>query len=143
MGERTVTIDGFPADHRAFYHQLAFLPLATLDDRGRPWISVTTASDGRRGFCSSTWDPTRWDVPEDPKLETELNVKAWFPVGDPARDNLVRGMSLGSRRLVAGVGLELLNRRRNKFAGHISSVKTIEDGTSEWTLTLQIEYVLG
>ena len=128
---------GSPPAYQEFFQSLIFLPLATLDHAGRPWISLLAGADGRRSFCSA------------PRGEEEsaLDISTWLHGGDIARTNLKDGALLGGRRVVAGIGLELLNRRRNKLSGRVESV-AIPDARfkgleSEWKLSLEIENALG
>lgn len=95
-----------PEQHREFHTtRLPFLPVTTLDESGRPWSSILAGPTGDIGFISS---PSYTDL--------RMNIKAWE--GDPFLKN-VEG--LGSKKvLVAGIGIELSTRRRNKLAGHIT-----------------------
>lgn len=87
--------------HRDFHSQhISFLPLATKD-QGRVWTSILAGRDGQPGFVKT---PT-------PRL---MQVVAEPSKGDPAWRTLVQG---AQDVLVAGVGVELTTRRRNKLAG--------------------------
>lgn len=80
------------------------------------------AQDGLPGFIASP-DP----------LSLIVNAKLWH--GDPAERILVDG----SEQLVAGVGVELSTRRRNKLAGH---VKVSREG-AQLKLSVSIDQSLG
>lgn len=131
----------FPPDHRAFYPILNFLPIATLDPQGRPWMSVLCGSDGRRGFCTTepVWSSSR-------EAESELRLAVGISPYDPAYRNLQEGPNLGGNHMkVAGIGVELLNRRLNKFAGIVKNVvsPSSDKDTAEWHITFVIQSVLG
>lgn len=49
MGRRVIR-DHMPEQHRAFYRQLPFVLLGTVDAEGRPWASVL---EGPVGFAHS------------------------------------------------------------------------------------------
>ena len=139
-GEHAVIQNSFPPDHRAFYPSLNFLPLATLDEQGRPWMSILTGADGRRGFCE-TDGTARITGKEE---ESRLHLRVAMGPDDPATANLKNGAKLGGLdRKVAGVGLELLNRRRNKFAGLVKQVLAPDQAGEEWEITLSVDNVLG
>lgn len=99
-----------PQQHAEFFAGLPYLPLATLDKQGRPWVSVlvtTSLTDPSIGITTSGRNQT--DVvaevsPYDPF------VRALGPDQTLSGDN---------RRLFAGVGIDFTNRRRNKMAGVI------------------------
>ena len=98
-----------PDQHRKFYQQnIALLPLASKDSQGRVWTSILTGRDGQPGFAKSP----------NPRL---LSVVAEPPKGDPAWRTLTHG---AQDVLVAGVGVELTTRRRNKLSGELG-VKTV------------------
>lgn len=104
-------------------------------------MSLLVGADGRRGFCSPR--PGGKGRPGHSFGGAGLEVKTWFHHGDVGRENLKEGKILGGRRLIAGVGLELLNRRRNKMAGHVDDVVISHNANDEWKLILDIENVLG
>lgn len=105
----TAIVDRLPEQHRIFHTtRLHFLPVTTLDQQGRPWASILCSNDGTPGFISSPTDAL-------------LMVKARLWPGDPIIQNC--SVQLHDRKpLFSGIGLEVSTRRRNKFAGRISSV---------------------
>lgn len=116
-----------PEQHSTFYTtRLHFLPITTLDEEGRPWGSIATGKGGERGFV------------RHPKYNTLIfDIESWE--GDPLLENL-RGEGTS---LVAGIGVEVSTRRRNKFAGAI--LKSKRDGVSvslDVEVTQAIGYVL-
>lgn len=114
--------DCMPPEHRIFHSQkLAFVPVTTLDGEGRPWGSILS-NMGQLGFIAS------------PK-ETVLIVDAVLNEGDPIADNIMHGA-----KLVAGLGIELTTRRRNKFAGHIHAADSAEKALK---LTLDVDEAIG
>lgn len=98
-----------PEEHRRFHTtRLPFLPITTLDESGRPWSSIAVGPSGELGFITS---PTY--------AELQMNIKVWE--GDPFLENT---KVFGKKRvLVAGIGVELSTRRRNKLAGHITRLE--------------------
>ncbi|KAF7305798.1 putative PNPOx domain-containing protein [Mycena chlorophos] len=109
-------VDGeLPEEHAEFHStRLSFLPVTTLDSEGRPWGSVLAAKGGKRGFVRATRYST-------------LSVDAELWDGDPLLEN-AEMFGKTKEMLVAGIGVELSTRRRNKFAGTISSLE--RNGTS-------------
>ncbi|KAG2138413.1 uncharacterized protein EDB93DRAFT_1242107 [Suillus bovinus] len=104
-----------PEQHRNFYStRLPFIPVTTLDSRGRPWSSILAGPNGEIGWASSeTYD------------QLSMRAKVWD--GDPLKANAdyhADSTDASQRKmLIAGIGVEFSTRRRNKFAG---SVKAIE-----------------
>ncbi len=86
-----------PDQHRAFFAQLPFLLVGSVDGSGWPWAS---ALFGWPGFARSP-DPGR------------LDIAAWPVAGDPLRESLSLGAPLGL------LGIELPTRRRNRMNGHV------------------------
>lgn len=114
--------DRMSPQHRIFHSQkLAFVPITTLDAEGRPWGSILS-NMGELGFISS---------PND----TVLIVDAVLNDGDPIINNIAQGA-----KLIAGLGIELSSRRRNKFAGKISATNSSEKAIR---LTLKVDQALG
>lgn len=105
-----------PQSHADFFAGLPYLPLATLDQKGRPWVSLlVTASD------------------DDPSLgikqggRNTTNVIAQTNPFDPFALALQQAPATGDEKpLFAGVGIDFGNRRRNKIAGSVSEA-SIED----------------
>ena len=98
--DRADIVLGFmPPQHMFFFGNLTYFGVGTMDDRGRPWASVLT---GEPGFI--------WPVSQN-YLAMVTDVSA----GDPVLENLSRGYTVAEgRRLIAGLGLDFTNRRRNK-----------------------------
>ena len=89
--------DFMPDQHRAFFEQLPFVVVGSLDAVQRPWASIVA---GLPGFASS---------PHPRRLEIEAN-----PVpGDPLAAALQVGGPLGI------LGIELPTRRRNRMNGKV------------------------
>ncbi len=105
-----------PKQHADFFTGLSYLPLATLDRQGRPWVSllVTQSDDdpsvGIQVESRNTTLVVAETNPNDPFLRAVKQVPA---------------SGLGPR-LFAGVGVDFTNRRRNKIAGSIRSA-SVED----------------
>lgn len=110
-----------PEQHREFHTtRLPFLPVTTLDESGRPWTSILAGPTGELGFITS---PSY--------TELRMNIKVWD--GDPFFENT---KSFGKKKvLIAGIGIELSTRRRNKLAGHITNLERNGD-------TAQVELVV-
>lgn len=86
-----------PDQHRAFYAQLPFVVLGSVDSAGDVWATLAT---GRPGFVSSP-DPGRlaFDVVPSPD--------------DPASAGFAPGDAVGM------LGIELHTRRRNRMNGRV------------------------
>ncbi|KAG1727467.1 uncharacterized protein EDB91DRAFT_1163916 [Suillus paluster] len=109
-------IDGeMPEQHRIFYStRLPFIPVTTLDSMGRPWSSVLAGPNGEIGWASSeTYD--------------QLSMRAEVWDGDPLKANVgyhaESANEMPREMLIAGIGVEFSTRRRNKFAGSVSSIE--------------------
>ena len=106
-----------PKQHADFFTGLTYLPLATLDRQGRPWVSLlVTQSDndpsiGIQVAGRNTTHIVAETNPNDPFLRAVDQ--------DPA--------SRLEARLFAGVGIDFANRRRNKIAGSIRAA-SVEGG---------------
>ena len=114
-----------PLQHSDFFNGLSYLPLATLDEQGRPWVSLLVvqssddqvigihiADQNRLKLCSKLNE-------HDPFLRAILQTKVNTP------DN---------ETLFAGVGIDFSNRRRNKLAGVIDKASVSADGHLNLTL---------
>jgi hypothetical protein len=96
-----------------FFANLQYFVLGTLDSRGRPWASVVT---GQRGFIR-------------PVNQNYLAMVTDLSEGDPILETLEEGLTVDEgSRVVAGLGIDLTNRRRNKVAGRISRDMVRIDG---------------
>ncbi|MBU2980477.1 pyridoxamine 5'-phosphate oxidase family protein [Lentibacter algarum] len=99
-----------PQQHAEFFAGLPYLPLATLDQRGRPWVSLlVTISDDNPSFGITVSGDNTTDV-----------IAQANPFDPFARALQQAPISGGEKRLFAGVGIDFTNRRRNKIAGAIS-----------------------
>jgi len=82
-----------------FYAHLSYFIAATLDSKGRPWVSILT---GAQGFLR-------------PVSQTHLALVTRLSEGDPLLENLKDGLTVSEGgRLIAGLGIDFTNRRRNK-----------------------------
>lgn len=126
----TAITSTLPEQHRIFHStKLHFLPVTTVDADGRPWASLLVSHDGQTGFISS---------PDENTLT--IDARTWS--GDPTLRTLVEnGDYARGQGLVSAVGLEPSTRRRNKFAGHVSEVKT--NDTNDIALRLHVQEALG
>lgn len=107
-----------PQQHADFFSGLTYLPLATLDSRGRPWMSllVTTSDD----------DPS---IGINVKSGNRMDIFAETNPYDPfARALIQKQVSANEERLFAGVGVDFSNRRRNKIAGSIRQASVEDKG---------------
>lgn len=120
-----------PQQHADFFADLSYLPLATLDQQGRPWVSilVTTSDDdpsvGIKVLGGNTTDVIAETNPYDPfarALQQDLACAE-------------------EARLFAGVGVDFSNRRRNKVAGTIG--ESIVENTGKVRLRLHSDQHLG
>jgi uncharacterized protein len=82
-----------------FFGKLRYFVVGTLDDHGRPWSSILT---GEQGFIR-------------PVNQNHLAMVTDVSAGDPLLENLSRGYTVAEGgRLIAGLGIDFTNRRRNK-----------------------------
>nr|WP_209854326.1 pyridoxamine 5'-phosphate oxidase family protein [Rhizobium herbae] len=95
---RRVLRDYLIDQHRAFYPQLPFIVLGTVDDEGNPWATLRAAHPG---FLQSP-DPVT------------LSVSLAREPGDPADAGMDDGDAIGM------LGIELHTRRRNRLNGTIT-----------------------
>ncbi|KAJ3523199.1 hypothetical protein NMY22_g11545 [Coprinellus aureogranulatus] len=117
-------------DQQRIFHtsNLHFLPVVTLDKKGRPWSSVLTGSDGQIGWIKSV----------KPTKSSRLEMKPRVTVGDPFWDNVDPFREEGSDGvLFAGIGVEVSTRRRNKLAGKILNLQRDEE-SRDVTLTAHV-----
>lgn len=124
--------DGAPDWMMLFLSQLSFLSVTTIDRQGRPWSSLLH-NDGNLGFIQPS------------KTENHFTLSIRAPFGLPIRDCLIdlhqrflEGESAldqeGIPKLafqMAGVGIMLHNRRRNKLESLIVAVHTIPQSDSD------------
>ncbi|MEP3198036.1 MAG: pyridoxamine 5'-phosphate oxidase family protein [Lentilitoribacter sp.] len=121
-----------PQQHADFFAGLSYLPLATLDNRGRPWVSLlVTTSDQDPSIGINVMGGNRTDI------VTEISPY------DPFRRSLKQEQAPADNpRFFAGVGIDFSNRRRNKIAGSISQT-SIDDETGKVKLRLLSDQHLG
>ncbi|ATG45626.1 pyridoxamine 5'-phosphate oxidase family protein [Phaeobacter piscinae] len=107
-----------PQQHADFFVGLSYLPLATLDLDGRPWVSLLITQSA-----------------SDPSLDitisghNTMDVVAESNPYDPFARALMQDPTFGqAKRLFAGVGVDFSNRRRNKIAGEIRATSVEETG---------------
>ena len=91
--------DYMPDQHRAFFAQLPFVVMGTVDAQGDPWAGVL---EGEPGFA----------VSPDPHT---LSVAAAPDADDPLRAGLNLGQPVGL------LGIELHTRRRNRMNGRVAA----------------------
>lgn len=99
FGSRIIR-DRMPEQHRAFFAQLPFLVVGSLDAELQPWASVLAA---QAGFMHS---------PD----AAHLRVDALPAAGDPLAGQLKQGALLGL------LGIEPHTRRRNRMNGTVASL---------------------
>jgi len=99
IGQRFIR-DYVPEQHGAFYAQLPFVLIGSVDKVGRPWASVLV---GRPGFLHSS-APDR------------LRINACLIYGDPLKNNLSIGAQIGL------LGIEYESRRRNRMTGKLTAI---------------------
>jgi hypothetical protein len=119
-----------PNQQRAFHETLPFVPVTTLDSKGRPWGSIFAGKDGKPGFIRS---------PSDTSLI--MNISLWQ--GDPFVENstlFLPSTRHGDAMLLAGIGIEFETRRRNKFAGWVSG---LDQKDLAFRLEVQVNQAIG
>ncbi|MCZ6888451.1 MAG: pyridoxamine 5'-phosphate oxidase family protein [Gammaproteobacteria bacterium] len=100
VGQRFIR-NYLPEEHQAFYANLPFLIVGSVDQAGRPWASLMA---GQPGFVAAP-DPTT------------LIITARPTYGDPLGDALVEGTRLGF------LGIDYHTRRRNRLTGRLRRVR--------------------
>ena len=125
------TTDYMPEQHQVFHtSNVPFFPVTILDETGRPWGSIFAGKGGEIGFVKS---------PDESSLDMDLVT--WE--GDPLL-GMVKGWNRGGDKvLMAGIGVELSSRRRNKFAGWIESFSIDENDTTNVHLKIHVDSALG
>lgn len=99
VGARVVR-DFMPEQHRAFYAQLPFIVVGSVDAAGDAWATLL---EGRPGFIAAP-GPTALDMLARPAQQ------------DPAGAGMVEGASVGL------LGIEMHTRRRNRMNGVLTSL---------------------
>ena len=108
-----------PQQHAEFFSRLSYMPLGTIDGLGRPWVSLLiTQSDqdtsvGIEVFRDNRTDITAETNPFDPFVKALKQTGNNFAKNPP---------------LIAGVGIDFTNRRRNKIAGKVTAFSTNSRG---------------
>lgn len=88
-----------PPQHMYFFSNLQYFIIGTLDSQGRPWASILT---GDPGFIRAV-------------SRNHLAMVTDISEGDPLLETLREGWTVDEGgRLIAGLGIDLTNRRRNK-----------------------------
>jgi len=119
-----------PEQHRVFHtSNTPFIPVTILDESGRPWGSVFTGKGGEIGFVRSSDESSM-----------AFDLVSWE--GDPLLRDLKGRKDEKGRVLVAGIGIELPTRRRNKFAGWIES-SSIGSNSTDVHLKMHVSQALG
>ncbi|KAK4047867.1 hypothetical protein OIO90_006028 [Microbotryomycetes sp. JL221] len=99
-----------PEQHRLFHSRnISFMPLAVRDDDLRIWVGMLSGDEGQPGFIRA---------PNASMLQ--IHAKTWR--GDPVPRFLASHHANDVELPVAGVGVELTTRRRNKVAGMAKAV---------------------
>jgi ferredoxin-NADP reductase/predicted pyridoxine 5'-phosphate oxidase superfamily flavin-nucleotide-binding protein len=98
---RRVIRSYLPKQHQAFYSQLPFLVVGSVDAQGWPWASILP---GTPGFMNSP-------------VDTILDINTPVLLGDPLQESISLGSPLGL------LGIEIPSRRRNRLNARISDVR--------------------
>lgn len=129
-----IVSNNMPSQHRIFHtSNLNFIPVTTIDQDGRPWASIMAGLGGEIGFVQSP-------------SARELTITAQLWDGDPLLDTATawvnpRDINHHERQLIAGLGIELSTRRRNKFAGKIESIQSLKN--SIFRFAVNVNEALG
>ncbi|MFZ5705999.1 MAG: pyridoxamine 5'-phosphate oxidase family protein [Pseudomonadota bacterium] len=102
VGARVIR-DHMPDQHRAFYAQLPFIVVGSVDDGGDAWATIL---EGQPGFMASP-TPKRLDIAARPQA------------GDPAAPGIGTGRPLGL------LGIEMHSRRRNRMNGTLTGTDSV------------------
>ena len=100
IGPRAIR-DAMPEQHRAFFAELPFVAIGSVDIAGAPWASILS---GAPGFVRAP----------DPRT---LAIQAKPAPGDPLAASLAPGAPLGV------LGIQLETRRRNRANGRVAAVQ--------------------
>ncbi|KAF9368805.1 hypothetical protein CPC16_005010, partial [Podila verticillata] len=112
--------------HKDFVAELNYIFVGSLDEQGRPWVSMVT---GLKGFMSS---------PDIKTLEIRTRITTdrqgdndGTKVLDPILDNLLHGEAFKQgKKMWSAVALDFTNRRRNKFNGVVYPEDIMADATT-------------
>lgn len=110
---RRVVRDYMPDQHRAFFDQLPFMVIGTVDERGDAWATLRA---GLPGFVNSP-------NPRTLQLHIEPDTT------DPANAGMRAGKPIGM------LGIDLFTRRRNRMNGTIT-----RSGADGFTITVGQSY---
>ncbi|KAF8936150.1 hypothetical protein EDD21DRAFT_376744 [Dissophora ornata] len=126
-----------------FVPGLCYFYIGTLDEQGRPWVSMLT---GHEGFMNA---------PHIRTLEIKTQLESGNPLGgkksgslipDPIFHNLTEGETRpsGSRKW-GGVALDFSNRRRNKMNGALdpADILVADGDTGELHVRMTVEQTVG
>lgn len=127
--------DEMPEQHRIFYsHNLPFLPLMT--------VKLGAGRGHRLRYLRTTLESV---ASQRALTRRELVLRLSAPIGDPFIENLTRLNVKDSEAtadvLIAGLGIELETRRRNKFAGRVVHVSKIKDRARH--INLRVNQAIG
>ncbi|KAF9359319.1 hypothetical protein BGX26_012604 [Mortierella sp. AD094] len=121
-----------------FVPGLNYFFIGTLDDQGRPWVSILT---GPKGFLQS---------PNSKYLEIRTRLtrhsEQTKAAADPIFSNLVRGETFkNGKRMWGAVALDFSNRRRNKMNGvfYPDGLLAVDEASGELQLRLIVEQSIG
>ncbi|KAF9974885.1 hypothetical protein BGZ73_001625 [Actinomortierella ambigua] len=149
--------------HQDFVQNLQYMFLGTLDEHGRPWVSMLT---GPPGFMQSS-DPKVLEIKTKAAIVPSSSLSSSSAqhvsrgkshsatvVQDPILHNFVHGERFvdqdkagGSRPKTywGGVALDFSNRRRNKMNGVLypDGVVRLDEATGDLHVRLTVEQTIG
>ncbi|KAF9363179.1 hypothetical protein BGX34_004683 [Mortierella sp. NVP85] len=134
------------AQHQEFVPGLNYFFIGTLDQQGRPWVSILT---GNKGFLHSPHSRT---LEIKTRLETgnsgydAQRKDLGHSIPDPVFSNLLSGETFkDGKRMWGGVGLDFTNRRRNKMNGVLypGDLLVADEATGELHVRLTVEQTIG
>ncbi|KAG0228345.1 hypothetical protein BGW41_003444 [Actinomortierella wolfii] len=146
--------------HQEFVSGLEYMFLGTLDEHGRPWVSMLS---GRVGFMRSS-DPkvleiqTRAAIVPPFSLSSSSSSSLTSPslVQDPILHNILHGERFahkeggihnrgGLKTYWSGVALDFSNRRRNKMNGVLypDNIVKLDTNTGDLHVRLTVEQTIG
>lgn len=131
--------------HQDFVPGLNYIFVGSLDEHGRPWVSMVC---GPKGFMTS---------PDIKTLEIQTRISTTTSDGkgeetdrarvlDPILDNLLHGESFRQgKKMWSAVALDFTNRRRNKFNGVVypEDILKADPATGEIHVRLTVEQSIG
>jgi uncharacterized protein len=128
--------EGLTPFYAQFFSQLDFLPLASMDEKGRPWASLVSGNDGNIGFLK----PSQENDWTKSTLKFEVSNTRCLPLLRALQNGQEIEQDGEKRKISANVGIMLHNRRRNKMDCWLKGFETKGDNVE---IELGVSYTMG